>query len=78
VIATDLPSTREIVADGETALLVPPSDPDALGAALARLHADPALRARLGDSARRLAFERYTWDARAGAILEFIERAIAS
>lgn len=74
VIATDLPSTREIVADGETALLVPPSDPDALGAALARLHADPALRARLGDSARRLAFERYTWDARAGAILAFIEQ----
>jgi len=78
VVATDLPSTREIVTEGETALLVPPSDPAALGAALARLEADPALRARLGESARRLAFERYTWEARAASILDFIERVIDS
>ena len=72
LLATDLPSTREIVTEGETGLLVPPSDVDALAAALARLSADPALRARLGESARRLAFARYTWEARAQAILDFI------
>ncbi len=74
ILATDLPSTAEIVADGETALLVPPSDVGAMAAALVRLHDDPELRARLGAAARRLAFERYTWGARAKAIMAFIDR----
>ena len=51
LLATDLPSTREIVTDGETGLPAAPSDVDALAAALARLSADPALRARLGETA---------------------------
>ena len=34
--------------DGETGLLTPASDPGALAAAIGRLIADPALRARLG------------------------------
>jgi glycosyltransferase involved in cell wall biosynthesis len=74
LLATDLPSTREIVTDGETALLVPPEDVDALATALARLVAEPDLRARLGDAARRLAFARYTWEARAASIVDFIAR----
>ena len=74
IVATNLPSTAEIVQDGDTALLVPPSDPPTLAAALARLHGDPALCARLGGNARRLVFERYTWEARAWAILDFISR----
>ncbi len=73
IVATDLPSTAEIVQDGETALLTPPSDVDALAAALARLYGDPALRARLAAAARRLVFERYTWEARASQILRFID-----
>lgn len=72
ILATDLPSTAEIVQDGETALLVPPSDVDALAAGLARLYDDPALRARLGAAARELVFARYTWAARAQGILNFI------
>jgi glycosyltransferase involved in cell wall biosynthesis len=49
-VATDLAGIPELVADGATGLLVPPADPATLAAALVRLIADPALRARLGDA----------------------------
>ncbi|MFQ3567017.1 MAG: glycosyltransferase [Aggregatilineales bacterium] len=69
IVATDLPSTAEVVADGETALLVPPDDPAALRAAVERLRADPALGARLAAAARARVMAEYTWSARARRIL---------
>lgn len=72
VLASDLPSTAEVVRDGETALLVPPGDSAALAAAIRRLRDDPALRERLGAAARREA-QHYTWDARAARIRAFVE-----
>jgi glycosyltransferase involved in cell wall biosynthesis len=53
----------ELVADGETGLLVPPRDAEALRAAVERLLADPELRERLGSAARARARERFGWDA---------------
>ena len=52
VVATRVGGIPEVVVDGETGLLVPKEDPAALAAALDRLVADPALRARLGQAAR--------------------------
>jgi len=54
IVAADVPGSREIARDGESALLVPPRDPAALAAAILRLAEDPALRARLGAGGRRL------------------------
>lgn len=51
VIAADEGGPAEWVHDGVNGLLVPPRDVDALAAALARLGADPGLRARLGAAA---------------------------
>jgi glycosyltransferase involved in cell wall biosynthesis len=42
----------EVILDGQTGLLFPPSDPPALAAQLLRLLADPDLRTRLGNAAR--------------------------
>lgn len=52
VIAGDLPTIRELIADGETGLLAPPDDVAALAALLRCLGADPVLRQRLGRAAR--------------------------
>jgi glycosyltransferase involved in cell wall biosynthesis len=58
-IVTSTPSLSEYVCDDETALLVPPGDPDALRAAIDRARRDPGLRARLGANARRAVDERF-------------------
>ncbi len=53
VVATRAGGSPEIVRDGVDGLLVPPDDPAALAAALARLLDDPRLRSWLGNNARR-------------------------
>jgi glycosyltransferase involved in cell wall biosynthesis len=75
IVATDLPSTAEVVRDGESALLVPPSDAAALGSAIARLRDDPALRERLAKIAYEEVVGHYTWASRAAAILEKVQSA---
>lgn len=64
IVASDLPSSREFLRDGENALLTPPGDAAALAAAIGRLLEDPALAGRLADAAFAEA-PRYSWDARA-------------
>ncbi len=62
VIATAVGGVPEVVRDGENGLLVPPGDPGALAAAIARFFADDALRASLRDAAAR-SVEGYSEDA---------------
>lgn len=51
ICATSVGGIPEAVTDGVEGLLVPPSDPESLAAALARLADDPALRAQLAAGA---------------------------
>lgn len=69
IIASDLPALADVVMDGESALLVPPSDVNALAAAILQLRDDAALRARLADCAYERVMAHYTWAVRAQAIL---------
>jgi rhamnosyl/mannosyltransferase len=53
VVSSDLPTgVRFVNRDGETGLLVPPGNPEALAAAVSRLLTDSTLRMRLGQTAR--------------------------
>lgn len=72
LVATDLPSTAEIIRDGENGLLIPPGDVGALTQALRRLRDDPVLADRLARQANQDVLD-YTWEARAKRILAFIQ-----
>ena len=62
VVAPAAGGPVDLVADGVTGYLVTPGDPDALSAAVRELVADPRLRARFGEAARRRVLGR-TWSA---------------
>jgi phosphatidylinositol alpha 1,6-mannosyltransferase len=62
VVAPAAGGPLDLVADGVTGFLVPPSDPGAFTAAVARLAADPAMRAAFGEAGRRKVLGR-TWPA---------------
>ena len=51
-VGTRINAVPEIVADGETGILVPPRDPRAIAGAMRRLVASPGLRRRMGEAAR--------------------------
>lgn len=64
IVASDLPSIREVVHDRVEALLVPPGDPEALASGIRRVLDDPALADRLATAAAELA-PHYSWARRA-------------
>jgi glycosyltransferase involved in cell wall biosynthesis len=59
VVTTNIRGPREQVVDGVTGLIVPPGEAPPLANALARLSADPVLRARMGAAGRARALEIY-------------------
>jgi len=74
VVGTDAGGVPEIIDDGESGLLVPPEDPPALAAALARLQDDPALRARLAEAGRREADARFDQDTQFAALRRLLRQ----
>ncbi|HKG36835.1 MAG TPA: glycosyltransferase [Solirubrobacterales bacterium] len=75
VVATDVPAL-EGYASPESALLVPPSDPVALGDAVDRLLADPAERRRLREAARARG-RTWTYDEYFAAVGDLLAAAAA-
>jgi glycosyltransferase involved in cell wall biosynthesis len=76
VVATRVSAIPEVVLDGETGLLVPPEDADALAAAILRLCDDPAERDRLGNSGYRRVHELFTADRMVDETLAVYEEAL--
>ncbi len=54
LISTRISGIPELVRHGQTGLLVPPGDPQALAEAITSLVADPIMRKQLGNNARKL------------------------
>jgi glycosyltransferase involved in cell wall biosynthesis len=75
VVASRLSGIPELVEDGRTGLLVPPHDTAALAGALARLKADPELRARLAAAGRSRVARAFDLKLNAAALVECVRQA---
>jgi glycosyltransferase involved in cell wall biosynthesis len=72
VVCTDAHGNRDFCVDGENCLMPEPT-PAAVSAAIARLLADPELRARLGEAGIRTA-QDYEWELRIDELEAFYRR----
>jgi glycosyltransferase involved in cell wall biosynthesis len=71
IIASDLPSIREVLGE-QNALLVPPDDPKGLANGIKKLLTDKELSGRLARRAQEDSL-RYSWQGRAKQIITFIQ-----
>jgi len=78
LVSTDVGAIGEIVRDGDTGMLVPVNDVDALTAALDRLVVDPELRRRLAAAGSALVHADHDAAANAGRIVDVLRRAVAA
>jgi len=76
VIASRISGNEELVVSGETGLLVPPEDTDALRESLRALLTDEAARARMGRAAQIRAAEKFGWAAATSQYQQMLERAV--
>ena len=77
VVASRVGELAGVIRPDDNGLLVTPGDAAALATALERLRRSPALRARLGRSARDAALQEHTWDARVRQIRDLAMRSRA-
>ena len=76
VIGSTAGGIPDAVEDGVTGLLVPPADPKALAAAMARLLADPEARRRMAAAGQRRIRESLNWDTIAQRVEALIHQVV--
>lgn len=76
VVASDISGYRDVMTP-ETSIPFPAGDPAALADAVLGLLADESRREAMGAAGRRLAQERYAWDAIARTLLDIYEQVAA-
>jgi len=74
IVATDLPSIREILQHDRDAWLVPPENPESLGRGISTLLQNRDRATRISRSAKERV-KRYTWSKRAEGILKKVQKA---
>jgi glycosyltransferase involved in cell wall biosynthesis len=70
VVASEGGQLSQLILHGQTGILCPPGDPEALASALAQLRASPGVRQALGEAGRAMVLANHTWD-------EIVRRALA-
>jgi len=70
IVASAVGATPEVIVDGESGLLVPPEDAEALATAILAILRQPELGRRLGARARQDAMTRFTWPEVAAVCME--------
>ncbi len=76
-VATAVGGIPECVVSGETGLLVPPANPEAMAAAVAGLLVDPAQRRRLGEAGRRQVHESFSLESQATRIQAALQTVVS-
>lgn len=77
VVATDVGGIREAVIDGETGLLVPAGDDEAMAAKIVTLLANPALARTMGAKGRQVVQERFSCESQLRAVEELYDRLLS-
>lgn len=72
IVASNLDQIGKLLTHEEDAILVPPGDAKKLAEAILSLAEDPNLRKRLGNQARRVAMNKYSWDSHVRSILDYV------
>lgn len=70
ILCSDLPVLREVLCDGDNAMLLKPDDPQDWARALQALQQDTDLRQSLARKARSDFLQHYSWEGRAKRILK--------
>jgi glycosyltransferase involved in cell wall biosynthesis len=78
IVATEIGQQGQLIQDGENGLLVPPEDVQNICSSLQRLIDNPALRQKLGRTARKAVLDNYTWTHNAQRVLQVCEKSLAS
>ncbi|MDI6701689.1 glycosyltransferase family 4 protein [Methanothermobacter wolfeii] len=77
VIGSRVGGIKYVIKDGETGLLVPPGDPEALADAIRRLIEDPEKAEVMGQNGRKMVEKNYTWE-RSSRITEKVFQEVIS
>jgi glycosyltransferase involved in cell wall biosynthesis len=74
VVATAVGGTPEAVRAGQTGLLVPPGDSEAMACSIGDLLAEPALRRAMGDAAKNLVRTKFSFAAQADEYVQLFAK----
>jgi len=76
-VATNVGGNPEVVVDGETGILVPPKDPQAMADAIVKILRNPELAQKMGAAGRRRVEEKFSLDRMVGEYEELYEKCLS-
>jgi len=78
VVASDTAGARSLLRDGESGVVVAPSDPNAIAAAIASLLRDPERRKRMGTAGRESVETLLNWNRVANDTARFVRQCVSN